>query len=423
MEYNFLSINFFPIIGSIFLIIFLWRNSNLTSDIKLYFYSIIATSCIELVVYNLELILINTSCSVVLLTLITCMGYFLRPIMMYFLLLLITRDNFTKKYRYLMLIPIGINTVFSISGFFTDLTYSYDSNHVFHRGPLGWTAHIVMLLYLVSMIFLSLRYKHKHLRFEKVIVLEIAFILIFGAFAESLLGNISVLRTAITASMVFYYMYFQSVVYSNDISTKQTEQANKFERFSYQVVTALALTVDAKDSYTNGHSQRVADYSKEIAKRMGMDDEFIRDIYFMGLLHDIGKIGIPDQIINKKGRLTDDEYRVIQAHPAIGADVLRKITEMPSLYCGARWHHERYDGKGYPDGISGTEIPIEARIIAVADAYDAMSSRRSYRDAMPQADIRKEIVRVRGTQLDPEIADILIQMIDEDVNYEMREHY
>ena len=126
---------------------------------------------------------------------------------------------------------------------------------------------------------------------------------------------------------------------------------------------------------------------------------------------------------DKKGRLTDDEYRVIQAHPAIGADVLRKITEMPSLYCGARWHHERYDGKGYPDGISGTEIPIEARISAVADAYDAMSSRRSYRDAMPQADIRKEIVRVRGTQLDPEIADILIQMIDEDVNYEMREHY
>ena len=149
--------------------------------------------------------------------------------------------------------------------------------------------------------------------------------------------------------------------------------------------------------------------------------ELLKNIYFMGLLHDIGKIGIPDSIINKKGKLTDEEYAVIKTHPAIGSDVLKNITEMPGLYCGARWHHERYDGNGYPDGIKGEDIPIEARIIAVADAYDAMSSKRSYRDIMPQEKIRAEIVRVRGTQLDPKLADIMIGMIDEDKDYKMRE--
>ena len=141
----------------------------------------------------------------------------------------------------------------------------------------------------------------------------------------------------------------------------------------------------------------------------------------MGLLHDIGKIGIPDAIINKPSSLTEEEYKIIKTHPVVGAGILKNITELPKLMTGARWHHERYDGNGYPDGISGDDIPKEAQIIAVADSYDAMSSRRSYRDALPQAHIRSELMEGRGSQFAPEYADIMISMIDEDVNYDMRE--
>lgn len=200
-----------------------------------------------------------------------------------------------------------------------------------------------------------------------------------------------------------------------------TEQNERLERMSMQIVKALSGAIDAKDTYTNGHSTRVAEYSREIARHAGFSKEMQDVIYMMGLLHDVGKIGVPDAIINKPAKLSDEEYAVIRSHPVMGSDILENITEFPKLSTGAKWHHERYDGKGYPDGISGEEIPIEARIIAIADAYDAMSSKRSYRNVLPQAQIRAEMEEGRGTQFDPALADIMLAMIDEDTNYQMRE--
>lgn len=200
-----------------------------------------------------------------------------------------------------------------------------------------------------------------------------------------------------------------------------TEQHEKLERISMQIVKTLSGAIDAKDTYTNGHSTRVAEYSREIARRAGFSKAVQDDIYMMGLLHDVGKIGIPDAIINKPTKLTDDEYAIIKQHPLMGAEILENITEFPKLVTGARWHHERYDGKGYPDGISGEDIPMEARIIAIADAYDAMSSRRSYRDVLPQTQVHAEVEKGKGTQFDPEFAEIMLAMIDEDAEYQMRE--
>lgn len=171
------------------------------------------------------------------------------------------------------------------------------------------------------------------------------------------------------------------------------------------IVETLAGTIDAKDTYTNGHSSRVADYSKEIAKRSGYSETGQNDIYMMGLLHDIGKIGIPDAVINKPSRLSDDEYRLIKKHPVMGSKILENIKEKSELAMGARWHHEKFGDGGYPDGISGTDIPEQARIIAVADAYDAMTS---YRDPMDQERVRQEIENGKGTQFDPRFADIKI---------------
>ena len=199
------------------------------------------------------------------------------------------------------------------------------------------------------------------------------------------------------------------------------EQHKRLDRISVQIVKALSGAIDAKDTYTNGHSTRVAEYSKEIARRAGFPETMQNAIYMMGLLHDVGKIGISDAIINKKSGLTDEEYAIIRTHPIVGGNILRNISEFPGLLIGARWHHERYDGKGYPDGIAGEDIPIQARIIAVADAYDAMTSRRSYRDELPQDIVRREIEKGKGSQLDPMFADIMLDMIREDVDYKMRE--
>ena len=139
------------------------------------------------------------------------------------------------------------------------------------------------------------------------------------------------------------------------------------------------------------------------------------------MLHDIGKIGVQEEIINKTSKLTDAEYDIIKTHPIIGADILNTISEMPEIAIGARWHHERYDGKGYPDKLKGDNIPEIARIIAVADAYDAMASNRSYRKALPQEVVREEIEKGKGTQFDPQIADFMLELMDEDKDYQMRE--
>lgn len=199
------------------------------------------------------------------------------------------------------------------------------------------------------------------------------------------------------------------------------ERRRKVERLSVQIMRALAATIDAKDTYTNGHSSRVAEYAREMAKRIGKSEQEQQDIYYVGLLHDLGKIGIPGEIINKTSRLTDEEYEKIKEHPVIGSNILKNISEMQDIGVGARWHHERYDGRGYPDGLKGEEIPETARIIGVADAYDAMTSKRSYRDVMPQEAVRGEIEKGRGAQFDPRVADVMLQMIDEDTEYRMHE--
>ncbi|MDO5701868.1 MAG: HD-GYP domain-containing protein [Lachnospiraceae bacterium] len=191
---------------------------------------------------------------------------------------------------------------------------------------------------------------------------------------------------------------------------------------SLEVVQTLAEAIDAKDQYTKGHSSRVASYTREIARRAGYSDNALSEIYMMGLLHDVGKIGIPDAVINKPGRLTNEEYEEIKKHPVIGAKILGNIREMPYLVTGARWHHERYDGGGYPDGLAGGDIPEEARIIAVADAYDAMTSNRSYRPKMDQEKVREQIERGKGSQFDGRFADIMLEMMDEDKGYKMSEH-
>ncbi len=197
------------------------------------------------------------------------------------------------------------------------------------------------------------------------------------------------------------------------------EKYHGLKRLTDQLMHALARVADENGHYTHDHSERVALYSMEIAKRMGKTRGEQYEIYQMGLLHDIGKIGIPDAITSKSENLLENEYDLMKKHPMIGAKILQNVTELPGLAVGARWHHERFGGGGYPDGLRGKDIPEEARIIAVADAYDAMSSSRNYSEVMPQEKVREEIENGKEIQFDPEIADILLKMIDEDKDYIM----
>ncbi len=199
-----------------------------------------------------------------------------------------------------------------------------------------------------------------------------------------------------------------------------TLMTERFSRLASQTILALSNAVEAKDLYTKGHSQRVAKYSVELARRMGYPKEQLDEIYYVGLLHDIGKIGVSDAVINKTGRLTDEEFAEIKMHPAIGYDILKNISEIPGISVGAKWHHEKYDGSGYPDGLSGENIPAVAQIIAMADAYDAMTSTRSYRDVMEQSMVQSEIEKNIGTQFSPEVAKIMLQMMAEDKEYKMQ---
>lgn len=200
------------------------------------------------------------------------------------------------------------------------------------------------------------------------------------------------------------------------------ERREKLERLTSQMTYTMAEAIDAKDRYTSGHSARVARYSKMLAQKKGLSPEKCQQIFTMGILHDIGKVGVSSKIINKAGRLTDQEFAQMKAHPSIGSTILEKVSLLPELKTGARWHHERIDGRGYPDGLRGEQIPLEAKIIAVADAYDAMTSSRSYRKPMEQAAVREQIVNGIGTQFDPEIAGLMVELIDEDKRYILHEY-
>ena len=185
------------------------------------------------------------------------------------------------------------------------------------------------------------------------------------------------------------------------------------ERISLQMMQTLATTIEAKDEYTRGHSYRVAEYAALIAKELGWSQDEIINLKHAAHLHDIGKIGIPDSVLNKPTQLTEDEDNLLKKHTIIGAEILKDVTLIPHVVEVTRNHHEHYDGSGYPDGLAGTEIPIYARIIAVADCYDAMNSRRIYRNALSQDEIYEEILKNKGTQFDPEIADIFLTLLTE----------
>lgn len=173
---------------------------------------------------------------------------------------------------------------------------------------------------------------------------------------------------------------------------------------------ALTASIDAKDTYTSGHSQRVAHLTKLLAKNMGRDEHTIGRMHIAGLVHDVGKIGVPEAVLTKPGRLTEEEFAWIRKHPEIGYRILKDIPQFRDILPGVLYHHERFDGKGYPEGLQGDDIPMVARLISLADAFDAMSSTRTYRKTLSRPEVIQEIIDCAGTQFDPELAPIFVKL-------------
>ena len=220
----------------------------------------------------------------------------------------------------------------------------------------------------------------------------------------------------------------KSIEQMNTIKTinKQLHDKNEeLERAYLDTIGILRQTVEAKDPYTRGHSDRVSEYSVLIGKKLGLDEKTLHILKIGGLFHDIGKIGIPDSILLKESKLSDEEYSQIKNHPMIGVHMLGDAAIFTDILPIVKHHHERYDGRGYPSQLVGDNIPYVARIAAVADTFDAMTSKRSYRDSLPIDVVRAEIERCSGTQFDPNIAKVFLDIMNNDFDLirEIQEKY
>ena len=205
----------------------------------------------------------------------------------------------------------------------------------------------------------------------------------------------------------------ESGIKKYDLVNSKTVILKDLRELFYKTIKLISSALDAKDPYTHGHSLRVTMYSLILAKKLNLDDSTLEEIEMAGLLHDIGKIGIPQSILCKPGKLTDEEYEVMKSHPAQAEKMLMGIKKLTVVTNWLRAHHERWDGRGYPYGLKGEEIPISGRIIALADTYDAMTSTRSYRKALDHEVAIAEIQRCAGSQFDPVLAELFIKIEDE----------
>ena len=325
-------------------------------------------------------------------------------------------------------IVIYIDVVMTILTQFTGFYYYFDEFNRYQRGSgIFFSVSLPLLAFVFQLSDIMRRRERLSTRMLMSLIIFTTLPVIASTIQLFAYG-ISLTSISIVAPSMLLYLF--SLIEMNEKVEKAKdheiellkEEQEAMQQLFEQTAMALAGAIDAKDKYTHGHSRRVAEYSQRIAEYAGKSHEEVQDIYYSALLHDAGKIGVPDVIINKEGRLTDEEFAAIKTHPSIGSQILSSINISPSLSIGASYHHERYDGRGYPSGLKGDDIPEIARIIAVADAYDAMTSKRSYREPMPQQLVREELVKGSGTQFDPVYAKIMLHLIDVDTEYNMKEH-
>ena len=337
--------------------------------------------------------------------------------------------NNDKGFKRLKVVDyLGVaGTVMLVVSQFTGFYYTINESNLYVRGPGFIVCYLIPAAMLIIQITVIIDNFKKLNRTMSISLLLFSLFPLAASILQVIWYGLSLINTTIAAMALLLYLFAlkdmnETYAHANDLRIELlTAEQQSMKRLFEQTAEALASAIDAKDTYTHGHSARVAGYSKMIARMAGKDEKECEEIYYAALLHDIGKIGVSDEIINKEGKLTPEEYEAIKQHTVIGKQILSSIVEFPHLSIGANHHHERFDGRGYPDKLKGDDIPELARIISVADAYDAMTSKRSYRDPLPQATVRQIFIEEMGAQFDPFFATQMIHIIDGDQEYEMRE--
>ncbi len=321
------------------------------------------------------------------------------------------RDNLLA--RRLTYVLIGASVLLLVLSRIFGFYYDFDSENRYFRLASYWIMPVLGELTMAVLMFVTFKNWRYLKTVERIELLMFEFLPLVGMALQAFIYGVSITTAANTVSIMLVFVTYE-IGYADYVIKKERMLMD-------EVISAFSQAIDEKDPYTGGHSGRVAKYARMIAEKLDLKPQEIEEIYEMALLHDIGKIGVPGSILTKSGKLTDDEYDVIKTHPELGGKILSKIKDKPDLLIGAEWHHERYDGKGYPDGITGENIPLPARIIGMADSYDAMTSNRSYRPYYNQDKVRQEIVENAGTQFDPKVAKIMLEIMDSDKGYLLRE--
>ncbi|MBR4528680.1 MAG: HD-GYP domain-containing protein [Lachnospiraceae bacterium] len=324
-----------------------------------------------------------------------------------------------------MLVTLG--EVMLIVSQYTGWYYTFDEKNNYIRGAAYPVSYVIPVIVIAAQLSVVWRYRTRIPGRMRLVLTLFGIVPLCTSLLQFFCYGLSLTNLSIAVLSVLLFVF--SLMELNENLTRATnieidflkQERQTSHRLFEQTAMALVNAIDAKDSYTHGHSARVADYSRRIAEMSGMDEEECEEVYFSALLHDVGKIGIPENIISKVGKLTDEEYEIIKQHPVIGEQILSSIAEYPYLSIAAMHHHERFDGKGYPMHLKGEDIPEIARIVAVADAYDAMTSKRSYREPIPQQIVREEMIKGSGTQFDPKYVKLMQHLIDLDTEYMMKE--
>ena len=351
----------------------------------------------------------------------------------YYIISIALMDNKPERRKKIYIINLSIIGAYFISliiNCFTGFYFNFDDGTYTH-GAAYLFVNALAVLYVIEG-FGIVVVKRKRFRINQLVATTLfivnfftTFLLQLFAFPNTLLSDfgsaIGLLISFFTLETPDYAKLMSTLDELNNLKASLEDQVEKrtyeldaekeaYEELTLETLSSLARVVDAKDHYTKGHSFRVAAYAKGMAKLLGYTFTKAEQLYFAGLIHDVGKIGISETIIRKPGKLTPQEYEIIKSHSALGGDILKGIKQFPIFEQVARSHHERYDGAGYPDGLRGRSIPYSARIVAICDTFDAMTSDRSYRKALTDEAALEELKKCAGTQFDPELVNVFCEL-------------
>ena len=310
---------------------------------------------------------------------------------------------------------------------FTGFYYYFDENNVYHRGPGFTVSYIIPFVILALQLSVMINY-YKRLNNVLRLSMGLFFTLpIIAAVMQFFYYGISFINISIVGAGIVLYIFAIKDVNDQVEQEKKLEldkvkaERTRLQKGFDEAATAIANAVDSRDEWSKGHSVRVADYSRRIAIRAGLGEQACHEVYYAGLLHDIGKIGLPETLVRKGSDANEADRKAFRQHTVIGGQILEDVKDYPYLPDAAKYHHERYDGNGYPEGLVGEHIPLYARIVKVADVYDFMTSHKKNRSAYPQGKVRETFVTGAHKQFDPKFAGIMVELIDEDTEYLMRE--